>query len=438
MYADFHELFKHWFGLDIPYLSLVKSFGFMVAMAFLSAGYIILKELQRKEANGLVRFTIDDKTVQVKYIWTDYIFNALVGFVIGYKLIGMLMNLEIASPDPMSFIFSSQGSLLAGFIFLLLSLGLKFYYDTQDLKEVPAERKEAGIPFIKKVKTLPSHRVGDIAVIAAFGGFVGAKIFNAFETWEDFLAHPLENLLSSSGLTFYGGLIVATLALWIYSRRIKLDFRHLCDAAAPALIVGYAIGRLGCQISGDGDWGIYNSAYTTNEMGQVVQTEMPFEHQIKLHEAHVYRHFEKTEIIPHKRVTGFAGLPTWLFAYNYPNNVNNVGEPLRGCTGTYCSVLPIPVFPTPVYEFVMGMLIFLFLWKIRQRFKEPLSIFSIYLICNGIERFLIEQIRVNYQYDWGFLKPTQAEIIAVCIVATGVILFLMRKKIDELITAHEN
>jgi prolipoprotein diacylglyceryltransferase len=91
----------------------------------------------------------------------------------------------------------------------------------------------------------------------------------------------------------------------------------------------------------------------------------------------------------------------------------------------------MPVFPTPIYEFAMALIIFGILWRIRKRFTTPLSMFSIYLVFNGIERFLIEQIRVNYKYDWGFIQPTQAEIIAVAIVIFGLLLFAFRQKIDQ-------
>ena len=421
MYPDFHFFFKDLFGIDIPMLSLLKSFGFMVAMAFLAAGYIIFKELKRKEDDGLVGFTIDEITVGKPVTIIDYLLNALVGFVVGFKVIGMFLNFKEASPDPMSYLFSSKGNLITGLLVMVGAVVLKYFSVDKSIKE---ETK-------KKVKTYPSTRVGDVAVIAALGGFSGAKIFNALETWDDFVRDPLGSLLSSSGLTFYGGLIVATFALWYFARRIKLDFRHLCDAAAPALILGYAIGRLGCQVSGDGDWGIYNSAYMTDSNAKVVKASMPFEEQVALHQAHVYRHFKKDEIIPHKSIQGVSFLPTWMFAYNYPHNVNNVGEEINGCEGEYCSVLPIPVFPTPVYEFLMGFAIFVFLWSYRKKMKTPLTMFSIYLILNGIERFFIEQIRVNSQYDWGFIKPTQAEILAVCITLCGILLFGLRKAIDR-------
>lgn len=421
MYPDFYHVLKDLFGLDFPRLSLLKTFGFMVAMAFLGAGYIIYLELKRKEAQGKIGFTIDEVEMGKPVTAMDYVVSALIGFLLGYKALGMLIDFKTASPDPMSFLFSSKGNLIAGIVLAAVSLGLKFY----------TAKKESAVGHQrKKVKTYPHMRVADVAVIAAGGGFAGAKIFNALETWQDFVRDPLGSLLSSSGLTFYGGLIVATFALWYYARRIKLDFRYLCDAAAPALIIGYAIGRLGCQVSGDGDWGIYNSAYITNAAGKVEATSQPFELSVKQHEEHVYRHFERNEVIPHASFKAFGGLPLWLFAYNYPKNVNHVGEPLANCEGEYCNVLPIPVFPTPVYEFLMCSLIFVILWSLRKRFDTPLSMFSIYLMLNGIERFLIEQIRVNSTYDWGFMHPTQAEIIAVIMFICGGMMFALRKKID--------
>lgn len=423
MYPDFYHLLKELFGLEIPLLGLLKSFGFMVAMAFLAAGIVLTKELKRKEELELLPFTIEDLIIRKKVQWTDYLISGVLGFVIGYKVIGMFLNYQDAMADPLSYLTTGKGHMMSG---ILLSLGLLVWKAYEDYQQ-----RKFGTEH-KKVKMFPRHRVGDIAVIAAIGGFTGAKIFNAFETWDQFIQDPLASLLSSSGLTFYGGLIVATAALWYYSRKIKMDFRHLCDAAAPALILAYGIGRLGCQISGDGDWGIYNSAYITNEQGKVVENTKSFPEQLALHHEHVYRQFDPKDDIPHKSFHAPKWLPVWMVAYNYPNNVNNIGEPLAGCQGTYCSVLPIPVFPTPIYEFLMGLIIFGILWRLRKKWQIPLSMFSVYLIFNGIERFLIEQIRVNYKYNWGFMQPTQAEIIAVAIMAAGILLFLFRKQIDRL------
>jgi phosphatidylglycerol:prolipoprotein diacylglycerol transferase len=70
----------------------------------------------------------------------------------------------------------------------------------------------------------------------------------------------------------------------------------------------------------------------------------------------------------------------------------------------------------------------------RKRFAQPLHIFGLYLIVNGLERFFVEKIRVNYKYDWGFIHPTQAEIISSCLVFIGIGILLFYKKKKEVIT----
>lgn len=394
----------------------------MVAMAFLAAGYTLYKELKRKENLNLIPFQIEEMETGKPVNPLSYVWHALIGGLVGYKVFGMLGDIATSSPDPLNYLFSSKGHLVGGIGLALLSVVSKFI----------SQKKEAAQGYQKKkVKIFPSDRVGDIAMIAAAGGFAGAKIFNAFETWDQFIQDPLGSLFSSSGLTFYGGLIVATVALWFYARKIKLDFRHLCDAAAPGLILAYAIGRLGCQVSGDGDWGIYNAAYATNANGQVVTATQPFSETKKMYQAHLKRHFSASDSIPHASFKAPSGIPVWLVAYNYPHNVNGIGVDLKDCKGTYCSVLPMPVFPTPLYEFTLGTIIFLILWFLRKRFTTPLTIFSLYLVLNGIERFFIEKIRVNALTTLFGLEATQAEFIAVGIFMVGILLFIFRKPIDR-------
>jgi len=121
-------------------------------------------------------------------------------------------------------------------------------------------------------------------------------------------------------------------------------------------------------------------------------------------------------------------LPNWLFGMNYAHNVNHEGMPLIDCVGNYCTALPISVFPTPLYEAVVCILLFTLLWKWRTRFSRPLQLFGCYLMLNGAERFFVELIRVNSQYDWGFLHPTQAEIIAVCLMSIGAYFFFRKEQ----------
>lgn len=424
MYPDFQFLFQEWFGVDIPVLSLLKTFGFLVAMAFLAAGYTLFLELKRKEGNGLLPYTIDTITTGKAPTLFSYIITALIFFFVGYKMVGLVSDLETSARDPLNYIFSDQGNLLAGILFALIMVSMQYY--------TYFKAKGDG-PVTKKVKTYPSVRVGDMAVLAAVSGFGGAKIFNTFEDWDKFTSDPFGSLFSSMGLTFYGGLIVAVIAFYFYAKKYKIDFRHLCDAAAPGLILAYGIGRLGCQVAGDGDWGIYNSAFKLENQKVVSAHKGEFDSLVASSPKYFTRSMDNTGEVAHKAFN-VSWLPVWFQAYTYPNNVagESEGYKIPNCNGTWCSQLVAPVFPTPLYEFLAGSLIFLILWLNRKKMKVPLTMFSIYLIFNGIERFFVEGIRVNAEYASGF---SQAELIALGITLGGVLLLLFRKKIDQAIGA---
>ncbi|MGF2413223.1 MAG: prolipoprotein diacylglyceryl transferase family protein, partial [Ferruginibacter sp.] len=134
------------------------------------------------------------------------------------------------------------------------------------------------------------------------------------------------------------------------------------------------------------------------------------------------------EEVPHKYFKGPSFLPNWLFAYSFPKNVNGDGVLIAGDTDEHNRMLPLPVFPTPFYETVACSLLFLFLWMIRKRIKTPGLIFGIYLILNGLERFVVEKIRVNTTYAIFGFHPTQAEIISFCLVVAGTALILIQKR----------
>lgn len=420
MFPDFHYLFKFLFGLDISGLSLVKTFGFFVAMSFLAGAWALYSELRRKKEAGMFQPEIVNEVSGKPATVGEIAGMAVLGFILGFKIVGLFMNASAASGNPVDFILSPAGNWPAG----LILAALLAYWRYAEKKKRQTEK-----PVTRKVAIYPHQRVADILFIAAIAGFAGAKIFNAFETWNDFIADPLGNLLAPAGLTYYGGLICATVALFVYSRKKKFSFRYLCDAAAPALMLAYGIGRLGCQFAGDGDWGIYNSAYVTQPDGALVKGTPDNYMAMVKHYPDAFKEFGAAHTIPHKFVPAPPGFPDWLVAQNFMHNVNNDGIPVLGDQGTYNHVLPVGVFPTSMYEALACFLLFLFLWSIRKKFKYPLQLFGVYLILNGLERFFIEKIRVNYEYDWGFIHPTQAEIISACLVLTGIILLAgIRKK----------
>jgi len=419
MFPDFHYLFQSLFGIDIPALSIIKTFGFFVAMGFLGGAWVLGKELKRKKEEGLFQPEIIVEEIGKPATNSELISVGLLGFVLGFKIIGLFLNAELVSRNPIDYIFSFQGNLIAG----ILGAALLVY-----LRYSEKKKKTTKTPTSRKMEVFPHQRVADIIFIAAITGFAGAKIFNAFETWDDFIQNPIQNLISPSGLTFYGGLIFATIALYIYSKKKKFSFRQLCDAAAPALMLAYAIGRLGCQFSGDGDWGIYNSAYITQADGSLTNASMEdFKNQVAKY-PNSFKEFGASHTIPQKHVQGSSALPVWIVAQNFKHNVNNDGIAIEGETGSYSHVLPVSVFPTSMYEAIGCTLLFLLIWSVRRKFKLPLQLFGFYLILNGLERFFIEKIRVNYEYDWGFIHPSQAEIISFLLVLVGIALLVMPRK----------
>ncbi len=292
-------------------------------------------------------------------------------------------------------------------------------------------------PEQRVIRIWPHDRVGDVVIFALVFGILGAKLFDNLENWDRFIQNPIGNLLSPSGLTFYGGLICAGVAICIYARKKGINLLHLTDAIAPAMMIAYAVGRIGCQVAGDGDWGIYNSAYISDTPGHVVLAEDQ-QFQQKLHEHSTYllsgivrndigsaenvtdRHAASLENVPRASFTARSFIPRWMVAYTYPHNVNEDGVEIPECSGRYCRALPLPVFPTPFYETVVCTIFFLVLWGVRRKIKIPGIMFSLYLILNGVERFLVETIRVNSTYSIFGLHPTQAEIISLLLVVTGV------------------
>ncbi|HEY1113995.1 MAG TPA: prolipoprotein diacylglyceryl transferase [Chitinophagaceae bacterium] len=378
MYPNLYYAFKDLFGVELPALRFINSFGFFVAIAFLVAASLLAKELRRKSKAGLLQPTEVQVMVGEPASIGDLLLNFVLGFILGYKILALFFLSSEATQDPQTFIFSGMGNLPLGLAMGLLFAGLKWW-----------EKKKTQLPKPEKrtVRIWPEDRVGEITILALIFGLLGAKMFDIFENWSDFLRNPSAYLLSPAGLTFYGGLICATIAIVIYARKHKISLRHLADAVAPALMIAYAIGRIGCQVAGDGDWGIVNT-----------------------------------------QPNPFGFLPDWMWSFNFPHNVNEAGVPIPGCEGKYCNQLPQPVYPTAFYETVMGFILFGVLWTLRKRLKPFGALFALYLILNGLERFLIEKIRVNNKMNFLGFEPTQAEVISVGLMLAGVILWILLRK----------
>ena len=413
MYPNLYYVFKDFFGVDWSGLKLVNSFGFFVALAFMAAAYTLTLELKRKQQQGLLTYTEQTIMVGAAASLADLLTNFALGFVFGFKIIGAFI-ISDALNDPQSFILSTQGSLPMGILLGLLFGGLKWREKHKEKLAKPEQRT---------IRIWPSDRVGDMIILAAIFGFSGAKVFHNLENWTDFINNPIDALISFSGLTFYGGLICAGIVILLYAKKHKIGILYLCDATAPVMMLAYAIGRIGCQVSGDGDWGIMNSAFISTPTGQVVAaTPQQFTQVLVANQGFYINQFKSLEAAHHLAVQPFWHLPNWLFGYNYPHNVINEGIKIQGCNGQYCSQLPVPVFPTAFYEIVVCGILFIVLWLSRKRLKLAGQMSGLYLILNGLERFTIEQIRVNTKYEALPFQPTQAELIALVLIIGGIVL----------------
>ncbi len=115
----------------------------------------------------------------------------------------------------------------------------------------------AGALIAKRLKEIgkPADWAYEMAFAALIGGIVGSRVYFVIQNYDSVKDDLLGNLFSGSGLVWYGGAIGGALAVLIWARYRDFLGLALLDLAAPALALGYAIGRCGCQLSGDGDYG---------------------------------------------------------------------------------------------------------------------------------------------------------------------------------------
>lgn len=378
MYPSIYHFFYDTFGIDVNGLKAIKSFGFFVAIAFISANALFVRELKRLEAAGVFQPQMRRVLIGKPISPADLLFNAIIGFILGFKMVFAFSHGEVFNDFP-AFLFSSQGNIFAG----LTGAAILAYWRYTELKKtVLPEPKE-----VDQAYHTWQH-AGPITGLAAVFGFIGARLFAYLED-----PGPISELFTDpfSGFTVYGGMICGVLAGTIYIKRQKLSVLNFYDAVSPALILSYGIGRIGCHVAGDGDWGIANL----------------------------------------NKNPGF--LPDWLWAYRYPNNVNMEGIPMDDClyNDQYCTILPEPVYPTPLYETIMCLMIFGILWYYRKRILVPGILFFMYVGLSGLERLLIEQIRVNVPYTLGNFEFTQAELISVLMMigsVAGIYILFKRNK----------
>jgi len=196
--------------------------------------------------------------------------------------------------------------------------------------------------------------------ITGLSGLAGSRLYHLLETPREFFADPWPQLFSTMGFAFVGAIIGGFLALVLLARKFRMSPLLMLDAASPAAM-GYGIGRIGCLISGDGDYGI--------------PTSLPW-------------------------------------GMSFPNGIVPTTQ---------------RVHPTPIYEFLVAILIFWILWRLGARGLKTHApdgiIFAAYLVLTGIARFLVEMIRINPRSFYGLTNAQAASVVS---VIAGVVLFVYR------------
>ncbi len=382
MYPTLYDLVQSTIGVSIKPLTIVNTFGLMVAISFMAAFYIMSLELKRLEKEGKIFSSVSTKLFKAVQNPIDYVLNFAMGFVFGWKIFFMLTNFDLVRENSQAVIFSTQGNIIAGLV-----VGALFVF--QKYREYTNFKKRYPEPVEKEVTEHPFQAMGMLTMSAFVAGILGAKLFHIFENWEASIADPIDAIFSLSGLTYYGGLICGGAAVVYFANKKGIKPLHMLDAGGSAMMLAYGLGRAGCHLAGDGDWGIDNLKPAP------------------------------------------SWIPDFLWSSKYPHNVLNAdyGNAIEGCVGPYCNELINPVYPTPLYEIIMCVILFGVLWSIRKKIKVPGVLFGIYLILNGLERFLIEKIRVNNIIHKFGLEFTQAEMISSIIVILGIVLIIYSKKI---------
>lgn len=210
-----------------------------------------------------------------------------------------------------------------------------------------------------------------IVITAAITGIVGSRIYAILDDLPTYLADPKSMIFSGSGFVFYGGMIGGILGAYLVSRRYRISFAVTMDMCGPALAIGQAIGRLGCQLSGDGDWGLPST--------------LPW--------AMAY--------------------PKAIVGWN-SETVLKLDEHYRLVSGYFPGVR---VHPAPVYETILYLGVFAILWSMRRRAPEGHLIYW-YLVLGGAARFIVEFVRINPRVFYGL---SEAQLIAVAMMVLGAV-----------------
>ncbi|MBI3193784.1 MAG: prolipoprotein diacylglyceryl transferase [Ignavibacteriae bacterium] len=326
----------------------IYSFGLMMGIGFFVASFVLHKETVRK-------YMIHDFSVELtqflRSMYAILVAVLVIAYLIESGISGFIASLETNSTKTLV--------ILAG----IGALGVALFQK-------------------KSSKWFTADTSAFIVVISILAGVTGSKLLYVIENIEQLGRTPFDTIFSPGGLTWYGGFFLVTAILYYFTKKLDIPFLRVCDAAAPALMIGYGIARIGCHLAGDGDYGI--------------PTDLPWG-----------TNYEN------------GTYPPSVAFRDFPEIVSRYG--VNGIIPDH-----IPVHPAPVYEFLAGVLFFFVLWKFRTSFKQNGLLFMMYLIFSGSARLAVEFIRINPRLLFGL---TEAQLFSVILIIVGVVgFFVLQKK----------
>ena len=221
---------------------------------------------------------------------------------------------------------------------------------------------------------LEANAIPDLIIAALVGTLVGAKTYYTILTGE--------SIFSRGGFVFWGGFIGSVLLCYLTIRFKKLNFPRIADVAGLAIAAGYSVGRTGCWAVGD-DYGRpwVNAFAVKFPEGAPASTALNMSTQ---------------------------------FGVKIPDGVN---------PNTVLSV-----YPTQIFEVVMGFIMFMILWRHRKHTHAEGWLFGVYCVLAGTERFIVEFFRAK---DDRFIAGmTLAQAIGLAVVAVGVVVMTLRRGVN--------
>jgi phosphatidylglycerol---prolipoprotein diacylglyceryl transferase len=203
-----------------------------------------------------------------------------------------------------------------------------------------------------------------ILTIAGLSGIFASKVYSALESPAEFFAHPVAMIFNRYGFTWFGGFLGGVAALLILARRARIPLLQFMDPCSPAAAFGYSLGRMGCLLSGDGDYGI--------------PTNLPW-------------------------------------GMSFPNGVVPTTE----------RVHPTPVYEFLAWV-AIGSFLWYLGGKLMRRPQDRGLVFCAYLGLTGIARYLVEIIRINPRVFLGFTNAQIVSILSV-LAGIGLFLWIKRR-----------